>query len=301
MSEFAVDNESLVRKELLTKAIISGLIATYKLHQKLGDSGRTDFRQNQFGETALRMDVEAEDEILSAIKKTQMAMEVFSEEHGQFNTGDQPKYIITIDGLDGSAEYKAKRGKAMYGTMVSVLNGINPTYDDYLISGIMIHSPKPQLLLAIKNKGCFSVDIKTGERRLLKKQQGNEFSEESILDLDTNWEPYRKIFAENKKSFPNLQCAFLSEAARTALFVNGKIEIGLEWTRKQNLEQPPTYGLVKELGGAMTTADGRSLGAQFFKTFEPQNHIPLIVAPSQEIAVRVSQRFGLQNLRTQSN
>lgn len=295
--ELNLHNETLLIKEQLTDALIAGLKATHELHERIGDAGRSDFQQNQFGETALTMDVQAEETVVSSLRETNIPIKVLSEEHGEFDIGENPEYTVVLDGLDGSGEYKEQRGTAMYGTMVSVLEGINPRYDDYIVCGMMIHSPKPQLFLAIKDGGCFSIDIETGERKLLEMKEIQEFSERSIVDLDIYWGPYKILYDNNKDKYPNLQCAFFSAAARCALFLVGKIDIGLEWTRKGNLEQPTIFGLIKELGGVMTTANGIGIGEKDFRSFSQIEHIPLIVAHSQEAATRVSQRFNLNGIR----
>lgn len=285
------------RKEQIVNSVIAGLKIAYQLHEQLGDAGRSDFKLNQFGETALTMDLQAEAAVLTALRETNISMQIFSEEHGYISIGEYPEITVTADGLDGSIEYKEKYGESMYGTMVSVLEGKDPTYNDYLVCGIMIHSPTPQLLLAVKEEGCFVVDLHTGERHQTQKQQQQTFSKQSIIDLDINWLPYKELYDRNKDTFSNLQCVYLSSAARTALFVKGDIDVGLEWTRKGNLEQPSTYGFVTEMGGVMTTVDGVSIGSKPFQTFGQDKQIPLIVALSQEVAMQASQRLNLKSIQ----
>lgn len=290
-------NEIALIKELFTDALIAGLKAAHELHEGIGDAGRLDFQQNQFGETALTLDIQSEEAIISKLREINIPLKVLSEEHGEFDIGEDPEYIVVLDGLDGSGEYKEHRGSAMYGTMVSILEGNNPKYSDYVICGMMIHSPKPQLFLAIKGGGCFSVDIETGERELLKRKEIQEFSERSIVDLDVYWGPYKILYDNNKGKYPNLQCAFFSSAARCALFLKGEIDIGLEWTRKGNLEQSTSFGLIREFGGVITTADGVGIGDKDFRSFAQTEHIPLIVAHSQEETAQVSQQFNLNRIR----
>lgn len=283
-------------QERIISALVTGLGDTYKLHESLGESGVEDFQQNPYGERALAMDVQAEKSVISALEELNISFEFFSEEHGRFTLGKKPKFVVSLDGLDGSAEYKDKRGVTMYGTMASVLRGANPTYDDYLACGIMIHSPLPELFLAVKDQGCFSVDLETGKRRLLRRRDEDDFSDDILIDLDTNWPPYKQVLDNCQPIFPNMQCTYFSQAARTALFARGEIDIQLDWTRKGNLEQPTTYGIVRELGGVMVTTDGISLGRRRFKTFGQDTHTPLIVAPSQGLAEQVIQKLNLTNL-----
>ena len=304
LTEAPKDRELPPTKEQIYRAVFDGLKRAYQLHQSLGDEGRTALSQNEFGDLALVMDVEAENTVLNSLRKLNIPLQIFSEEHGSFTDGENPAHTIILDGLDGSAEYKEKRGESMYGTMVSVMDGNNPTYDDYLVSGIMIHSPRPELLIAIKGEGCFRVDIATGERELIEKKPKSELSQDTVIDLDINWPLLSGVYedSENKKNFPFMQCAFRSQAARTALFINGAIDFQLEVTRKGsveglrqgNLEMPPTYGLVRELGGVMVTAEGASLGSRQYRTFDQDGvNIPIIVAPNQEHAAQLANRLSL--------
>ncbi|MBU2632328.1 hypothetical protein KKG52_01305 [Patescibacteria group bacterium] len=293
--EHPMSQENQQEIEAVIQALTSGLKGTYKLHEGLGESGTTNFQENQFGETTLTMDLQSEEEIINGLKKTNLPMSVFAEEHGSFFVnGANPQYVVALDGLDGSSEYKERRGKSMYGTLACVLKGNNPTYDDYIVAGVMIHSPKPNLLLAIKGQGVFSIVLSSGEKKQIGIDTTRHFSRQTIIDLDINWQLYRQLFDENSSLFPNMQCPFFSEAARLALFAKGKIDLGLEWTRKQNLEQPTMYAFVKELGGVMTSADGTPISNKPYKTYGQGIHVPLIVAPNQEMAIEVSKRFNLR-------
>lgn len=90
----------------IVNAIVDGLRSSDRLHQTLGDNGRSSMRPNQFGETALVMDIQAEETVLAALRSVLNSFQAFSEEHGIFTHGDNPQYTAVIDGLDGSGEYK---------------------------------------------------------------------------------------------------------------------------------------------------------------------------------------------------
>jgi fructose-1,6-bisphosphatase/inositol monophosphatase family enzyme len=301
-SEIPIKREFPPTKEDIAEVVIDGLLKTYKLHEDLGEDGKADLTQNQFGDMALEMDVKAEEALLDSLKRLNIPLQVFSEEHGKFTQGNYPAHSVILDGLDGSAEYKEKRGESMYGAMISVLEGADPRYNDYLVCGIMIHSPKPQLFIAVKEEGCFKVDMETKQRKLLKIKEAEELTGKSIIDLDTNWSVLRDVYEnpETQHSFPRMQCAYFSQAARTALFLNGDIDIQLEVTRKGglalmgNLEMPSTFGLVKELGGVMVAADGESLGNQKFTQFaQDGSNLPIVVASSRSLALGVINNLSL--------
>ena len=284
------------KEEEFVAALINGLKSTYLLHEKLGDMGKTVFQQNKFGETALVMDVQAEEAVIDSFRERNISFQVFSEEHGEFIVGRSPRYLVVVDGLDGSDAYKKERGKAMYGTMAGILGGANSIYGDYLVSGIMIHSPIPKLFLAIKGKGCFLIDVATGERKALQKPSSEGFSKRRTIDLDINWPPYGKLFNTWHEKFPGLQCAHFSAAARCALFIQDDIDVALEFTRKSNLELAVMYGLVREVGGVMVMVDGEDIGNKPYRTFEQTRETPLIIASTKSSAEQVSKKLKLKNI-----
>lgn len=220
--ELGIACELTPTEQEIVTAVTEGLKASYKIHESLGEGGRSSVQPNQFGETALVIDIQAEEAVLKTLKQTSSSFQIFSEEHGKFNWGGDPQYTVMLDGLDGSDEYKKGRGIRMYGTMASVLRGSDPAYDDYLVSGIMIHSPHPRLFIAVKGNGCFVEDVQTGVRTRLRKSAPKEISGQTKIDLDTNWDPFRRLLDANRNIYPNMQCAFLSEAARCALLLKEK-------------------------------------------------------------------------------
>jgi len=299
-------NAEHISSKQLTKifeATIQGLLGTYQLHQNLGKNGKTELKINQFGETTLVLDYEAEETIIKALTKLDIPMQFFSEEHESIHV-ENPRATVIIDGLDGSAEYKNKMGKSMYGTMIAVLEGDDPTYDNYIVCGIMIHSPQPKLYIALRDQGCFLIDSMKGTREKLTIKQTDTLSFKSIIDLDINWDQLKNVFenVENRIKFPLMQCLYKSQAARSVLFITGDIDFQLEVTRKGsmqqnrigNLEMPCTYGLIRELGGVMTLADGNSMGPKKFFTFGQGPNLAIIVAPGKASAKRISMALSLK-------
>ncbi len=65
-------------------------------------------------------------------------------------------------------------------------------------------------------------------------------------------------------------------------------------SRFGNLEMPPTYGLVRELGGVMITADGNSLGSRKYRSFAQDGaNVPVIVASNYSVAGALSNKLSL--------
>lgn len=105
-------------------------------HSNLGAKGIEPIVKNQFGETALRADVEIEKAIIDILKKSRIPARIYSEEHGIVDLTASPTFIVVLDGLDGSSEYKKFRKTGRYGTMLGIFKGINSKYKDFLFSGI---------------------------------------------------------------------------------------------------------------------------------------------------------------------
>src|SRR3989344_3344288 len=94
----------------LEEIMISVLRAAYQVHESLDERGEEVVFKNQFGDTALRVDVEAENAVIDFLKKWNVPIRIISEEHGQIDISDEPKYLGILDGLDGSNRYLAARG-----------------------------------------------------------------------------------------------------------------------------------------------------------------------------------------------
>src|SRR5689334_15712201 len=96
--------------EQLENIVINALYEAYQVHEDLGETGKQLVQKNQFGDTALKVDIEAEQVILTTLREAQLSIRVISEEHGTVDIGDNPIYLGILDGLDGSGVYKSLRG-----------------------------------------------------------------------------------------------------------------------------------------------------------------------------------------------
>jgi fructose-1,6-bisphosphatase len=131
--------------------MVASLVSVFAvvLGQKVA-RGRTEVKQNRFGENALVADVGAEEVIIDKLKSCGLPMRIVSEEHGQLTTGDQAIATAIIDGLDGSSVYKKQGLDGRYSTMLGVLRGSKPRYKDTMTSGIIEHS-RHRLLFSDRN------------------------------------------------------------------------------------------------------------------------------------------------------
>lgn len=277
-----MNNENTPSSEALLAQITEigelALKAAYKVHQELGARGLDSVQKNQYGETALRVDIEAEEAVIQTLMENKLPLILNSEEHGLIQTGDNPQFYAILDGLDGTAVYKKERGVGRYGTMLGIYGSTNPKYDDYLFGGIMEHASH-RLYFASKGKGCWQQENGLPPQILRCTDLRQLDSRTCRFHIDI---PFDRIFGGDmmKKIVPKVQhfpiTVLESSAINYADLVEGKVEAVIEGTRKRNLEIAVAYPLVKEAGGVMVTSDGESLGNKFYLDYGQKEHLPVI-------------------------
>lgn len=240
----------------MATADIKGLVRE-ALYASRSLSGKKEVRKNRFGDYAMLADIQAEKLVIDKLQG--LPLRFVSEEHGIFDNCKNPQYLAILDGLDGSYNFKNNTGK--YGTMLAILKGLEPRYDDYITGGIMEHTTG-----TLVTGGMVSGNI--------------DFSDKPKY-IDNHYEINVKTFS----SLDNLQCLNASCIHYMEL-IQGRADLVLECTRKNNLEIAVAYGLVKDSGGVFVTLDGKSLGRKKYQEFGKE-HIPVIAASSMELANKV--------------
>lgn len=269
---------------LIKEIAISALKKAYQVHEELGARGEEIVQKNQFGEMALRADVEMEEAVIKELKRLKdsgVPIRLKSEEHGVVDIGENPICLGVLDGLDGSGVYKKERDKGRYGTMLGVFSGLNPKYDEYLFSGIMEPVTK-RLFFTVKNMGSFV--IVDGEEIPIHCSGATELRKQTRIHIDEGWGINKKVFSRKLQDF-NATCLRASEA-HYANLASGSADLVLECTRKGNLEIAVAYGLVTEAGGVAFTLDEAGLGQRKYSEFgqEQDEHIPVVFAATEQLA-----------------
>jgi fructose-1,6-bisphosphatase/inositol monophosphatase family enzyme len=260
--------------------VSSALRRAYEVHENLGVRGEELIQKNQFGETALRVDIEAEEAVINVLKENHIPMRVISEEHGQIDITPNPSYLGVLDGLDGSNRYQAGRGKERYGTMFGVFSNINPTYGDYLTSGIMEHSTG-KFFSAKKGAGSSLLE-KNGDKSSIHASNDNALNKDTKIYINKYWELCQKVFLEKLSEFkiedPRAYAAYFSDLA------SGNTGLVLTATGKNNLEIAIGFGLITESGGTVVDLNGDSLEDKKYLQFGQTEQLPIIAAANKELA-----------------
>jgi len=269
--------------ETIQRVGIAALKKAYRVHEELGDSGIELLKKNQFGDTALRADVEVEEAVLSVLRDSGLPITVFSEEHGKVQLGEETQYTGVLDGIDGSSWYKSERGKGRYGTMFAIFAGKDPTYGDYQFSGIMEHATK-RLFYAVKGKGAFIMDVQTGAIIPIHTAQATALDKGTRVHIDEYWEINRQTFLSKLQGY-NVQKYNRCSSVHYANVAMGQADLALECTRKGNLEIAAAHGLIVEAGGDMISLDGDKVADKKFLEFAQDTHAPIITAATRELAI----------------
>ncbi|MBI2020925.1 hypothetical protein HYS99_00235 [Candidatus Giovannonibacteria bacterium] len=275
-------------------------------HNSLGVSGEEVVKKNQFGDTAVRADIECEEAVFEALKTwkfVEIAMppvRVVSEEHGIVDIGENPRYTGILDGLDGSSVYKqARTCGGRYGTMFAVLNGTDPFYRDYVASGVIEYSKERLLNLqsvasttflyfTAKGNGrtyCEDDPGDLGREWRVQTSRNNVLTSSSMIYIDTfsKWE--RETLSKLSKDFPKIGKNGLGSSAIFYVdLITGKTDVVIECTRKKNLEIGVAYGLVRGAGGVMVDIDGNDLGEKKYLEWGQNEELPVISAANMELA-----------------
>lgn len=281
----SAEKEELSPDEI-TKTAIQALNLTFLSHEKLGAQGEVLVKKNQFGDTALRMDVEAEKAVIATLEKTGISIIIHSEEHGIVKLGKKPRYFGVLDGLDGSDEYMKFRGRGRYGTMLGIFSNPDPLYGDYVFQGIMEHASR-KLFYAVKNQGAF-----------MKDSQGvYPIQTSGLCSLDDNPKVYfteadfdrfgadKSLIIGALREIPFTRIG--STASHYADLVSGRVDLLIEPTRKGNLELGAACGLVFEAGGTVSTLNGIDLRQQRFLEFGQKESLAIIAAATPELLAEV--------------
>lgn len=280
-------------REMLKTAGIESLIAAKKVHDTLGEDGLTPVPSpNQFGEQALKVDVEAENAVLNTLSAFKMPMRVISEEHGTIDITANPKYLGILDGIDGTANYRSGRNTLRYATMLGIYPGLDPTYSGYFFSGMMEHTTN-KLWYAVSGKGSIVCDLNSYKQKLVKTSNVKEFTSDCVIytALSYSETPIGKRLIEFLEPYNTSEPK--SAAISYLDLASGIADLQVEITRKGNLEQGVAYGFIAEAGGVMVDRNNRSIGNQKWLEWGQGEHILLITASTAELASDFQKKFEL--------
>lgn len=267
----------------------TALRSTYDIFTSLGVRGIEPAQVNVFGDMALRGDVACEEAIIAYFEKHQVPVRITSEEHGITDIVENPMYLVTLDGIDGSMRYKTYfegDADARFGTILAAFSSIDPNYNDYVCAGSLEH-PHGLLYFCEKDKGVWQEDLSTGTRTHIHTSSQDSFTPSTRIYIDSN--PHIAHYALLEELFitplqAHTLICLLSSAAHYADLAAGRVDLVLECTRKGNLEIAYGYAMTREAGGVMLTLQGADMGPLSFLRYGQDASLPTIAASQYALA-----------------
>lgn len=274
----------------IEKIGIEALQASFEMHNALGEGGKENLQKNQFGDTAMIGDYEAEEAVLKVLKEHKLPAIIHSEEHGHVKITENPTLLGVLDGIDGSHWYKSEWGVGRYGTMLGIYEGVNPQYKDYIFGGIMEHATK-RLFYGVKGKGAWVIDLRTGEKKRIHTSSENDLNTKTKIHIDEYWDINNEVFTSKLSGYNVMDYKVCSSFHYTDTSM-GAADLTLECTRKGSLEIATAHPLIIESGGTMVSLNGKPLGEEYYLRFGAEDHVPVITAASQELATQAVNFFN---------
>lgn len=182
----SVDKSVFLVEEIVRKA----MTIAKEVRDALGTSGKEVAGRNQYGDEALRLDVEIEKAILACLQRRSFPIKLISEELGDLSVTDSLQFIGILDGLDGFSQYQSE-SMGRYGTMFALYQGNRPSYGDYFAVAIMEY-PTGRLIIARKGGGCFEAN--GGEKKPIITSRRKMFSEDTKVYTDMEFD---RVFGVN--------------------------------------------------------------------------------------------------------
>lgn len=275
----------------LRDAALQALNAANKVHDELGVDGEKPVGLNRFGDMSLAVDVEVERVILDVLRTHALPFEAVTEEHGVVTNGTEPRYLVILDGLDGSDLYIQQRGVGRYGTMLGIYANTDPLYGEYVFGGIMEHvrrrlySASRQGGSWVANYGSYSSEpkpIECSSATILRPYK-------TRLHADLYYDVLHgtDVLTSRVRGLERyIVTCMQSSAIHYADLARGTVDGVVECTRKQNLEIAAAFPLVSEAGGVMIGSKGENLALLKYSGFGQRAGTPetVISASSYRLA-----------------
>jgi fructose-1,6-bisphosphatase/inositol monophosphatase family enzyme len=296
----------------LIKTIGFGALeAAYYKQVALSDEGTIGIRVSKGagGDTSLRGDIESEQEAIRVLRVNNFPAIVYAEEHGIVELSETPKYLIVIDGFDGSSGL-AKNNKARGGTMLAIAENLNPRYEDFIFGGITDFSTS-RIIYGLKNKGVLllnklSKDLKNMKISKLEKFPKKYFNLDIRVHIDDPkyWGEYAegitsqlnsiaKITRENftNKLEGKVKLSGLNSSGAMCMdLAVGEVDAVCGVSAKGVFEQPSEYPILREIGGTIVDYSGKDIGKNYWlkdREMHKNNPVPSLRVSSPELAKEI--------------
>ncbi|MFH1432466.1 MAG: inositol monophosphatase family protein [archaeon] len=263
-------------KENLKIILLDALKASHKTATTLTKDAGTYLTKGYSGDISTRADINIEQAVIDSLNASGISAKIISEESGTItiNTTTDPRYLITIDPLDGSSNFSHGESMMPYSTTIAILStAVCPRFRDIICAGTIEHT-KNNTWLAKKGEGTTLNNTRCSPSK--KKEIDNRGKYIVDFFYETNWTTFRKLLSGKEKININ---DYGSAALHYAMLASGHIDAMLNATQKAH-ELGPGYLIVKESGATITDPDGNPLDDQIY---DSNKKYPVIAASTTEL------------------
>ena len=239
---------------------------------------------NKNNEVSLELDIQIETRLIEYTKSNTLEASIFSEECGYVNSQQNGPYLIVIDPLDGSINFRLGQGLLPFGTIITVYRQPDLLFSNVVAAGIIEHTT---------GRGWVCDRKKTRDLR------GN------IVTIDPKWplNPQTPIYFDlyTKQDFNHYLPLPRQFWVRSTGCLAGNLHyllsgitpcIGGLYIKAE--EAGALYALVTRSGGLVTDANGASVADNIFN--EKGSYTAAAGSPDfTEFLIKLTKKNGGEN------
>jgi len=147
-----------ITTEKLNKIVIDALFQAHNVLLSLKTQRIERIVDNTSGhDITTSADITISKTLIEYFRATKIPAILFSEESGKKCFSERPRFLITIDELDGTGNYYRGRDTLPFCTAVTIFDSTTPTFSNAIAAGIIEHK-SGYIWTAGRKKGCFLND-----------------------------------------------------------------------------------------------------------------------------------------------
>ena len=245
----------MTENQNITQILKNALLASRKVALAQTPDAGTYLEQGYSGDISTQADLNIEKATINSLKSSGISAQIISEEKGNLiiNTQTTPKYLITIDPLDGSSNFSHGKGLMPYATTIAIFNTTEkPLFKNIICAGTIEHTQN-NLWLGELGKGATLNNTPCHPSTQTTINPKGKY----ITDMffEANWKIFVKLI-ENKQKI-NIN-DYGSAALHYAMLASAHIDAMMSASQKAH-ELAAGYLLAKESGAILTDLKGNPL------------------------------------------
>lgn len=251
-----------------------------------GEQARNEIRDEHVADISTAGDRAISRALIGFFKASQIPAMLHSEESSRIDFCSSPCYTVVIDELDGTDNFFRGEGLLPHCTVISILAGTTPTFEDTLAAGIIEHRTGT-IWLAEKGKGCTLNGALTGSSR------NGELNRRTLVAID-HYGSSKEISVLAALHSGAWIKDFGSAGFHLAGVASGMFDAYVTTAQKGH-EIAAGYLLITEAGGSLTDFSGQALGT---RSFDFDAKYEIIAAGNQTLSRLIVSALQSQNFLT---